>query len=509
MTTTASAPASLPDRQDDRPARWPLVGAVLLLAAGIALRFIQTSPLWLDEAQTVAIARHSLGGVFSALRIDGSPPVFYLLLHFWIEAFGASTFAVRALAGVLSVACLPVGLLAARRLGLPRDLAWTVTLLLASSPFAIAYATQARMYSLVLLLALLAVVAYERVWRAGSPWPVAGAALVTAALLLTHYWSLFFYAVAGAFVLVRVCRGSRPARRVLVALVLAAVPFVPWLPTFLFQMQHTGAPWGTPPGIDTVLLLPLSWSGAGLTGKLLAGAIYLLVPLALWGRVDHGVRFGPPVRRLPLILAGLAGGGIVLASAVGAIIGSAYAVRYSTIALAPVVLLMAFGFAVLPERWRPAAVGVVCILGVLSAVGEPTQARTQAGLVAERMHPAPGDVVAFCPDQLGPAVHRLAPDAGRQVVYPDLASPNMVNWVDYKERIKQSSPAEFVRRLLALAGPQHAIYLVFATDYQLYANKCSKVASRLGIARGFPRTLVNEKTTLIEHEALVVFPPRS
>lgn len=508
MTTTASLRPSLPDSDDQPRSRWPLIAAGVLLAISVALRFVQTSPLWLDEAQTVAIANHSLGGVFSALRIDGSPPLFYLLLHFWIAGFGDSTFAVRALPGLISVACLPVTLLAARRLGLPRDLAWVAMLLVATNPFAIAYATETRMYSLVLLLAVLAVVAYERVWRVGRSWHVGLAALVTAALLLTHYWSLFFYAVGGLLALVLTLRGSRPARRALVAVVLAAVPFAPWVPTFLFQMQHTGAPWGTPPGIDTVVLLPLSWSGAGLSGKLLAGATYLLVLLALWGRTGRGLHFAPPVRKLPLALIGVAGGGIVVASAAGAVLSSAYATRYTTIALAPVVLVMAMGFAMVPERWRVAGIGLVCVLGLIGAAAEPTQQRTQANLVADRIHPTPGDVVAFCPDQLGPAFHRLAPDDGRQVVYPNLSSPEMVNWVDYKHRARSSNPARFVRRLLRLAGPDHTIYLVYATDYRLYTVDCTKVATRLAVARGLPEIRVRQKPQLVEHENLAVFPPR-
>ena len=48
--------------------------------------------------------------------------------------------------------------------------------------------------------------------------------------------------------------------------------------------------------------------------------------------------------------------------------------------------------------------------------------RTQAGEVAAvlRADAAPGDVVVYCPDQLGPAVHRLAPPGLDEVTYPDV-----------------------------------------------------------------------------------------
>ncbi|HMA46222.1 MAG TPA: hypothetical protein VKP11_03310, partial [Frankiaceae bacterium] len=67
------------------PGAWALVAVV---AAGAVLRFTTGSHLWLDEALTVEIARRPLGGLFHALRHDGAPPLYYLILHVWIKVFG-------------------------------------------------------------------------------------------------------------------------------------------------------------------------------------------------------------------------------------------------------------------------------------------------------------------------------------------------------------------------------------------------------------------------------------
>lgn len=506
MTTVQAPPAATTPDQPARRTSWLTIAIAVLVLGSIVIRFSVTSPLWLDESQTVAIAHRSLSGLFAALRVDGSPPLFYLALHFWIDAFGTSTIAVRSLAGVFSLACLPAAYLAARSLGMPRDLRWAAVVLFATSPFAAYYGTEARMYSLLLLLTLLAVMAYERVWRQGAAWQILAAALVTSAMLLTHYWTLFFYAAGGLLALVLAIRGSRPARRVVIALVLAAIPFAPWAPTFVFQTLHTGAPWGTPAGLDTVLLLPLSWGGAGLTGKFLAGAFYVLILLALCGTVRDGVRFARPVRRLPLVLLAVGGGGIVLASIASSAMHSAYAIRYSTIAVAPALLIVALGLGTIPARRRTAVLAVVAVLGMVGALAAPFQRRTQANQVVAHLHTVPGDVVAFCPDQLGPAVHRLAPDAGRQVVYPNFASPAMVNWVDYKQRIKASHPVAFAKQLLAMAHG-HTIYFVFATDYELYSNRCSDVATALAVSRGAPKRELTQDTNLVEHDSLFVYPP--
>ena len=86
------------------------------IGAGVALRFICTSPLWLDEAQTVAIAKRPLTALPGALRHDGAPPLYYALLHLWVRVVGDGTVAVRTLSGLVSLLTLPVTWAVGRRL---------------------------------------------------------------------------------------------------------------------------------------------------------------------------------------------------------------------------------------------------------------------------------------------------------------------------------------------------------------------------------------------------------
>ena len=92
---------------------------VVLVAVGVVPRFVQRSPLWLDEALSVNIASLPVGDLLEALRHDGHPPLYYLLLHVWMEVFGEGDVAVRALSGVISVATLPLAWVAGRRLAGP------------------------------------------------------------------------------------------------------------------------------------------------------------------------------------------------------------------------------------------------------------------------------------------------------------------------------------------------------------------------------------------------------
>ena len=276
------------------------------------------------------------------------------------------------------------------------------------------------MYSLVLLLVLLAIVFYERVWSVGGWWPAVGAAVVTGALLLTQYWSIFLVATGGVATLIALWRGARQARRMLVPMVIGCLAFVPWLPAFAYQSAHTGAPWGPPPGLSVPLVSLGNWVGGGFTAPLLRGAYYLLVALALIGYPARGgLALRRPVRRRQLVLFLLALGTLLLGTVASEVASSAFSPRYTTIAIAPLLIMAAAGFGAIPARGRTAGVAIVCVLGLAAAGRIPAQLRTQAAQVASVLSAAgPNDLVIFCPDQLGPAVHRLAPDAGTQVVYP-------------------------------------------------------------------------------------------
>ena len=130
------------------------------------LRFVTRSPLWLDEALSVNIAQLPLGQIPAALRHDGHPPLYYFLLHGWMALFGTGDVAVRALSGLFAVAALPLAWLVGRRRGGPL-LAWLFVGVLALSPFALRYATETRMYSLLMLLVLVGYLLLDDVVRRG------------------------------------------------------------------------------------------------------------------------------------------------------------------------------------------------------------------------------------------------------------------------------------------------------------------------------------------------------
>jgi hypothetical protein len=493
---------------------------------GVVARFVTVSHLWLDEALTVNIARLPLGDMFRALRHDGAPPLFYLLLHGWMDMAGTGDVAARALPGLFSVACLPLMGLAGRRLvgggattpagPTARWVSWAAVLLLASSPFAIHYATEVRMYSLVVLLVLAGFLALDTVRRRPS-WPASvGLGLATGLLLLTHYWGFFLVAaVAGLLALRR--RESGP-RRALLAMAVGSLLFVPWLPSFLEQMRTTGTPWGTPPKPRTVFDIVLQF-GAGLpdTALPLGLLLYALLALGLFGfsaagRTEPGIvtldlRGRPPGR----MLAAAAGLTMAMAVAVGQITSSAFAIRYAAVVFPLVILLAALGCATLAGTWvGPVVLGLVVALGLATAIPNAAGDRTTAGRVAAalRAEARPGDVVAYCPDQLGPSVSRYLGDAPglRQLTFPRATPPQLVDWVGYLEA-NQAPPAPFARMLVDRAGPDANVWVVWAPNYRTFGTRCQGLLTDLRALRPDEQRLVKVSTNTSERPGLVRYGP--
>ena len=236
--------------------------------------------MWLDEAQSVAIAKLPLHGhgptLIDGLRQDGSPPLYYLMLHGWITLFGSSAEAVRLLSAIIGLLAVPPLYVLARRVVGTRAARVTVVFYIAS-PFAIRFASETRMYSLVLLLSVLFGLALERTLRRPSWQSVVSMAITTGLLALTHYWTLYLLLTVGIWVVVRSVRGSaehrRPARLAVLGLLGGFIVFLPWLSNFRYQSQHTGTPWGDPASLAAVVHAYGEWAG----GSSVSGRLGLII----------------------------------------------------------------------------------------------------------------------------------------------------------------------------------------------------------------------------------------
>jgi mannosyltransferase len=523
VTTLSDAPLRKPgpEEQAPRPASRLLVTAGIVVgAAGLVFFFYTRSAMWLDEALTVNIARLPLSQLHAALKQDGAPPLYYVLLHFWTAAFGTSNVAVRSLSACFMTGTVVAMWFAARRFAGTKA-AWIAAALTFASPYAIRYATEARMYSLEMLLVASGIVAFQRAMEKPTLGRLAVVALLVALFVYNQYWAFYLLVVVIGLLLVFAWRGPQrdPARRVLAAVAIGLLTFLPWVPTFLYQRGHTGTPWGLPilPAIPFSYTLRDFAGGASGTpadrqeGWILFFVLLPMLLLGVFGRPvdDRRVEIDLFVPRETRLIAFLGGVGLLTALSFNYLAGGAFQSRYSAIVFPFFILLVARGFTVLTDpRILTAVFGLAILLGFAGGVRNLMTQRTQAPEVAAvlRTNAKPGDVVVYCPDQIGPAVHRLAPAGLDEVVYPSFAGPERIDWVDYKKRLAKADVNAFARAALERARG-HTLWYVSAPGYVTHVGTCEALSNDLAGTRERIQRTVSDPDTF-EKPALQMFPAR-
>jgi len=293
------------------------------------------------------------------------------------------------------------------------------------------------------------------------------------------------------------------------AVAVGGLTFVPWVPIFVYQSAHTGTPWATPANFAAMVDAVASFAGGATSqGRALALIYFALVGLGLFGvatdrrHIELDIRTRPLGRPLGVVIAGT----LALAIAGGFLTNSAFDPRYASVVFVPLILLVAVGLGTFADRRvRLIILAVAVVAGLAASFPNVTTDRTQAGEVAAAIaHRAkPGDVVAYCPDQLGPAVDRLLPaDTYRQITFPRGTGPEFVDWVDYAAATRAGKPAEFATHLESMAGAGHQIFVVWAPGYQTLGTKCEQIVETLQAA-GSGYTLHN----LVQLNATTFYQP--
>jgi 4-amino-4-deoxy-L-arabinose transferase-like glycosyltransferase len=229
--------------RNERDGRPVLAAVALITLLGLALRLPSFSDsLFGDELSAYYIvAGHSFGQVMHLLNYHSTelnPPLFFMVDWLSQTIFGLSSASMKLVSLLAGTATIPM----VYRLG--RQVAGVRTGLVAGAlaatcPFLIYYSTEARPYALMLFLVLGATLALLRALRtpdAGWGWWLLYAAC-TCAAAYTHFTSVF---ALGAIALWALITQPRARVRILAALGLAAIAYLPELPVLHKISQSPG-----------------------------------------------------------------------------------------------------------------------------------------------------------------------------------------------------------------------------------------------------------------------------
>ena len=240
---------------------------ILVLAIGAAMRLValDRESLWADELASIQFAGEPLGQLWSGWMVnETNPPLYYSLLHYWVQAFGASEFGMRSLSVLGGLGVIGLAYALAKRAGSP-FVGVLAAGLVALSSAQIAFSQEARAAIFTGASALLALWGALRFADAAQPRDALGndASLVPglwwyfvgcSAALYFHTTMFALPLVANAFVLLRAGMG-RLSRCALVAWIIVNIAcllaWAWWIHITLLQLSgpaSSNIAWMSVPG---------------------------------------------------------------------------------------------------------------------------------------------------------------------------------------------------------------------------------------------------------------------
>lgn len=182
--------------------------------------YFMTQSFWRDEAFSYLMARMPIIEMIKTTARDFNPPLYYAVLHYWMNVFGSSEVAIRSLSLIFFAVSIFVFLLfLVNVLKVPEKRAHIYVLLYGLNPFLLYYGIEARMYS---LFALVTITSYYLLLTKRWGW-------YAVSLLIGFYTHYFFVFVFGTQLLYLLLYEREEARKHVKEIALPLLGFIPWL----------------------------------------------------------------------------------------------------------------------------------------------------------------------------------------------------------------------------------------------------------------------------------------
>lgn len=233
---------------------------------------IHYSSFWIDEAYSVSEAQRNLAGIVQDCAATDNPPLYFILLHYWINVFGISEFAVRSLSAVFSiVTSLLLFYYAKKNLGLKTAI--FVSLLFSVSTQHLYYAQETRNYALVFMLAIFSAISFSDLFSSGKVRAVMFLTLANILLIYTHFMAGFLVACEGIVALLFIKSKRKFFVQVVLSCVCVILCILPWLANVFNHIPEAGKFWLEKPTFYNFKGLYIDFAGNKVATVIMFGII--------------------------------------------------------------------------------------------------------------------------------------------------------------------------------------------------------------------------------------------
>lgn len=174
-----------------------LFAIVIIIAAAVRIWGLGDKSLWVDEVYTfIFCSQKTFLSSFSLMIYDLSPPIYYLILFFWIKLFGNTEFIIRLpgfFAGMASIFAVYLFI----KKNFDKQIALGAVVLTGLSPVLLYYSQEARPYSFFVLFSVLTLLAWIEIIKKiknneNDTINYIKYAVFSLLTIFTHYWGLIF-----------------------------------------------------------------------------------------------------------------------------------------------------------------------------------------------------------------------------------------------------------------------------------------------------------------------------
>ncbi len=253
--------------------------AIFILNFILKIWCLDRRDLAMDEPFTVFFAQADLPDLFIMLKSENNPPLFFLLLHFWIKIFGISPISVRFLPMIFSSLTAVIIYLTGRRY-LTGRVGLVAALLYTFSNYHMIFAHESRVYSLFAMLAALSMFIFFSFKSRKALKSIIFLAIVNALHVYSHFFGFILLLTQVIIITFIPQFRKRIGIKYLLSLAGTFLLYLPYIPFILFRFTQTIATgtWVDKPVVSdlytmvwrysnapvvTVILLVLLFSGTG------------------------------------------------------------------------------------------------------------------------------------------------------------------------------------------------------------------------------------------------------
>jgi mannosyltransferase len=218
--------------------------AIVFLGLVLRVYHLAAQSFWWDEVFSAAVSVQPLPAIVSRTSADVHPPLYYFLLHYWENLFGTSDFAIRFLSVIFGVSAIPMIYVLGRRI-FDEEVGIISALILAISSFNIAYSQEARMYSLMVLLALLSMFFFVCFLERSTVFASFGYVLTTTLLVYSHVLGLLMLIAQNIYVVTVLLLSKKHVFRLRNWVLLQAIVIVlfsPWIGVVVSSASRAAKP---------------------------------------------------------------------------------------------------------------------------------------------------------------------------------------------------------------------------------------------------------------------------